>query len=404
MRILYLLTQDLESPSGLGRYLPLASEMAKIGHQVTIAALHSNFESLVQTRYESGGVEISYLGPMHVRKQGNIKTYYSSSQLLQLTTRATIKFARLAVSSQADIIHICKPHPMNSLGGLAGKYLTGKHVFLDCDDYEAAIGHFKAGWQQKVVQFFENWTPHRVDGITTHTDFNRQRLLSNGVPPDKIFYVSNGVDRERFKPPDQGVVDGLRLRLGLQNRQIILYVGSLSSPSHPVDLLFQAFAHVHQAVPETVLLLVGGGDEFTRLQAIAAQMGLAGAITFTGRVSPAEVVNYYHLAQVSVDPVYDDGAALGRSPLKLFESWACGVPFVTADVGERRRLLGDPPAGLLCSPGDVESLAHSLEQVLTDDALKDELRHRGSERIQNYYWDVLVKDMEAAYLAISIGR
>jgi glycosyltransferase involved in cell wall biosynthesis len=287
---------------------------------------------------------------------------------------------------------------MNSLGGLTGKYLAGKRVFVDCDDYEAAIGHFESTWQQKVVRFFEEWTPHQVDGVTTHTDFNRQRLLSSGVPADKIFYVSNGVDRERFGLPDPAAIGDLRDRLGLQDRQVIIYVGSLSSPSHPVDLLFQAFARVHLAIPGAVLLLVGGGDEFPRLQSLAAEMGLAEAITFAGRVSPAEVVNYYHLAQVSVDPVHDDGAALGRSPLKLFESWACSVPFVTANVGERPRLMGDPPAGLLCAPGDVDSLAQNLEQILADAALQERLRHLGQERIQNYYWDVLVKDMEAAYL------
>ncbi len=46
MRILFLLTQDLDSPSGAGRYQPMAKYLTKLGHQVTIAALHSNYFSL----------------------------------------------------------------------------------------------------------------------------------------------------------------------------------------------------------------------------------------------------------------------------------------------------------------------------------------------------------------------
>jgi hypothetical protein len=45
-KITFLLTQDLESPSGLGRYWPMARYLAALGHQVKIGALHSNFNSL----------------------------------------------------------------------------------------------------------------------------------------------------------------------------------------------------------------------------------------------------------------------------------------------------------------------------------------------------------------------
>ena len=77
MRILFLLTQDLESPSGLGRYLPLAQELVKSGHQVNIAALHSNYQKLAFRRKNIQGVELHYVAQMHVKKQGSTKTYFS---------------------------------------------------------------------------------------------------------------------------------------------------------------------------------------------------------------------------------------------------------------------------------------------------------------------------------------
>ncbi len=68
MKILFLLTQDLESPAGVGRYFPWAQGLARLGHQVSIAALHANYAALKKTHFEAGGVDIQYVAQMHVLK------------------------------------------------------------------------------------------------------------------------------------------------------------------------------------------------------------------------------------------------------------------------------------------------------------------------------------------------
>ena len=92
---------------------------------------------------------------------------------------------------------------------------------------------------------------------------------------------------------------------------------------------------------------------------------------------------------MSVDPVYDDEPAKGRSPLKLFESWACRVPFITSEVGDRRTLLGQPEAGVLVAPGDPDSLAKGIRSIIMNPDLANELRKRGEERVKSYSWDHL---------------
>lgn len=397
MKMLFLLTQDLESPSGLGRYAPMARELSCLGHQVSVAALHSNYEELDIKSYAQDAVWINYVAPMHVRKQGSLKTYYSPLHLAGIAARATWALGSAAMRSGADIIHIGKPHPMNSLAGLAGKVLQGRRLILDCDDYEAGVGHFRSSWEKRGVSYFEDRMPLHVDHVTTNTYFTQKRLVDLGVPQEKITYISNGVDRHRFAMPDPNKVEDLRARLGLQGKKVVAFVGSLSQPSHPVDLLLEAFQRVHELAAESSLLLVGGGDDFPRLQERAQQLGLGDAVVFTGRIAPDQVALYYHLADVSVDPVQDDGAARGRSPLKLFESWACGAPFVSCDAGDRRILMGDPSAGLLAHPGDPASLAVEIGKVLSDAVLAMTLRQRGLERVKDFYWDVLVKDLEQVY-------
>jgi len=397
LRVLFLLTQDLGSPSGLGRYLPMARGLSRLGYQVSAAALHSNYENLPAKRITEEGVDIHYVAPMHVRKQGSTKSYYTPAGLFWVAARATWQLSRATIGSKVDIIHIGKPHPMNSVAGMAAKYLLGRRVFLDCDDYEAGVGHFRSSLEKSGVVYFEDHIPLHVDRVTTNTYFTFHRLVGLGVPPEKITYISNGVDQLRFQAPDIERMNSLRTKLNLHGKQVVAFIGSLSRPGHPVDLLFRAFQQVLEHRPDSLLLVVGGGDDFERLVDLGKIMGLENSVVFTGRIPPEDVVVYYHLAHVSVDPVLDDGAARGRSPLKLFESWACGVPFVSSDVGDRRLLLGEPSAGLLARPGDPVSLGVQILKVLSDEDLAARLRLRGTERVKAYYWDALVKDLDQLY-------
>jgi glycosyltransferase involved in cell wall biosynthesis len=397
MRVLFLLSQDLESPSGLGRYWPLSKELVQLGHSVTIAALHSNYRSLATRRFIREGVQVRYVAQMHVRKEGNRKSYFSPLSLIWITAQATLALSRAALSIPADIVQICKPHPMNGIAGILAKMLHKRTLFLDCDDIEAAVNRFDGDWQKRGVAFFENYLPRHVDFVTTHTSVNRDRLLALGIPENRLFYLSNGVDRARFALHDPQRIKALRDELELVGKKVVAYIGSLSLAGHPVDLLLKAFVIIHQTQPESILLLVGGGDDYEKLQTQAREMGIGQVTIFCGHVSPEDVGLYYFLSDLSVDPVYDNDAARGRSPLKLFESWACGTPFVSADVGDRHFLIGDPPAGLLAMPGDPLSLAQVVLKILEDQGLAKTLRQRGLERVHTYFWDRLAVGLDELY-------
>ena len=222
-------------------------------------------------------------------------------------------------------------------------------MWVDCDDYEAAAGRFNGRFQQKVVAWFEKTLPRLADHITTNTHFMEQKLVSWGIPRQKITYLPNGVDPGRFPTPTTAEIEALRSQLGLQGCKahapgshggVVLYAGSLSLPSHPITLLIEAFRLVLEKRPLARLVIVGGGEDYAPLQHLVDEQGLRETVRFCGRVPAGEVVRYYHLADVSVEPVNDDDAARGRCPIKLFESWACGAPFISADVGDRRHIAG----------------------------------------------------------------
>ena len=393
---LFVLTQDLGSPSGLGRYLPLASALAKAGYRVKVIALHSNYQSLAEKKINLNGVQVHYVAQMHVLKQGSRKFYYGPARLLLILLTATFRLAQEALRSPARWIVVGKPHPMNGIAGLVVRGAGRSRLWVDCDDYEAGSGNFQNPWQRAIVAFFEKKLPVWADAVSTNTHFMRDNLAGWGVDPQKIEYLPNGIDEERFaREITEQELAPLRRELNLEGKQVIGYIGSLSLTNHSVLLLLDAFERLLPRVSNSVLLMVGGGEDYDRVIEEAHIRKIADRVIFCGRVAPEKVSLYYRLAHVSIDPVHDSSAARGRCPLKMFESWVCSVPFVSNDVGDRRKLAGEPEAALLAVPGDPDSLAGVIEQVLLNPELGNTLRARGCQRAPQFYWTRLAAALAA---------
>jgi glycosyltransferase involved in cell wall biosynthesis len=369
-----------------------------MGHDVQIVTLHHNWPGRAFTDVVYGEVPIHYVGPMHVHGLGDARRQLRRGALLWAAAVATVQLTRYALRLPADLFHIWKPHPFNGLAGLIAARLRGRPVVVDCDDYEAMSSRFSSGVQQRIVSVFEDGLPRRAGTATANTLFWTERLVQTlGLPPKRVAYLPNGVDPERFALPEPGTVERLRRELGLEGQAVVVYVGILSLVGHPLDLLLEAFAQVAQAMPQAHLLWVGGGEDGAALRQRTAEMGLSAQMTFVGVVPPEAVGAYYRLGGVAVDPVRDDVHARARCPLKVLESMACGVPVVTGDVGDRRKLLGEGRAGLLVRPGDAAALAAGIQALLTDPARQRALGKAALREVERYHWNRLAVEVEKFY-------
>lgn len=374
MRVVFVLTTSLESPYGLGRCFPLARELARLGHDVHIVALHHNFQELVRRFFVEDNVHVHYVGQMHVLKHGDTTEYFTSLTLATLVVIAAVRLAFVAGKLKADVYHLGKPHPQNAVAGLwAARLMRKRRLFLDCDDYEAQANRFSGKWQQRGVTWLENNLPRIVDGITVNTSFLGNHYSELGINC-KVLHLPNGVDTTRFCGFEPTTVEVWRQQLELVGKQVILYVGTISLTNHSLALLLQAFAYLVRELQEVILVIAGGGADLPKLKVLAEQLGIAQQCRFLGRVPSDKVTILFRLADVSVDPVYDDAVAQARWPLKIMESLASGVPVVTGDVGDRRQMLGENCAGLLVKPGNAHALAEGLLKVLRDDNLRSQLK------------------------------
>ncbi len=394
MRIVLLLSQSLETPSGVGRFGPIAKELAQLGHQVTILALHHNLPELEARHSVQAGVSVHYVGQMHVRREGPRKIYFSPGRLLINVLTSTFKLAFALSRTDADVVQLCKAQPTNALAARLGR--RGRPLFCDCDDYEAEINQVGAAWQQAVLSYFEDGIVSYARGLTVNTRFTQGRYRDLGFPEDRIVYVPNGVDRARFAvTPD---LARLRRHWGLPaDDPLVAYLGTLGIHTHALDLLLEAFQQVLRKLPSARLLLVGGGEDYDRVRGLAAQLEIAERTIITGYVPPEDVPGYLALATVSVEPVRDDTIARARSPLKVMESLAMGVPVVTGDVGDRRALLGEEQPGVLVTPGDSQALAEGLLAVLQDPQGRTRMTQAARVRREQWYWDRLIHDFVQVY-------
>lgn len=396
--LLMLLTQDLQSPSGLGRYFPFAKYLVREGVQVSILALHSDFANLQKTDIINEGVSVGYVGQMHVRKYENRTHYFSSIQLARTSIKATIALFREGLKKDADLIFIGKPHPMNGLAGISLAKQSGIPIIVDCDDYEAESNYVKYHLQKKILEIFEKKIPKAANLVTTNTYFMRDQLIQWNVEKEKIVYAPNGVDTERFSKVSTERVEKLKTELGLNGKRVVGYYGSLNLKNHPIDLLFRSFKILADKVPAIKLLIVGGGKDIDLLKALAIELELKDKVLFSGRVNPNEMNLYYCLADVSVDPVKDTLADRGRCPLKIFESWQMGIPVVTSDVGDRKILAGYQSAIMLTQPGSEEHLAQKILEVLEDHELADKLVAAGLQQSIDYSWSRIANAIHKQFI------
>jgi len=128
------------------------------------------------------------------------------------------------------------------------------------------------------------------------------------------------------------------------------------------------------------LLIVGGRGWLDEpIFAAHARSGVGDAARFLGSLEEEDLaVLYSHAGLLALPSVYEGFG------LPVLEAMACGAPVVSSDAGPLPEVAGD--AAVLLKPEDPVAWAAALLDVLTNAALRAELRRRGFARVQNFSW------------------
>jgi glycosyltransferase involved in cell wall biosynthesis len=150
------------------------------------------------------------------------------------------------------------------------------------------------------------------------------------------------------------------------------------------------------------LVVVGGESrqpdpavtpELGALQRLAAELGVAGRVFFTGMRSKDELRDYYGVGDVVVTtPWYEP---FGLTPL---EAMACGRPVIGANVGGIAFTVAHGETGLLVPPREPAALAKSLAELLGDPQRRDALGRAARRRVEaSFTWPEVAARTAALY-------
>jgi glycosyltransferase involved in cell wall biosynthesis len=129
-------------------------------------------------------------------------------------------------------------------------------------------------------------------------------------------------------------------------------------------------------------VVVGDGPYRRTLEALAASLGLAGAVEFRGHVSQDEKVRLLSQAAVTANPSPKEGWGL-----TVVEANACGVPVVASRSPGLVDSVRDGLTGFLVEHGSVEQLAGRLVEILVDRDLRERLSAGAVEWAGRFSWD-----------------
>jgi len=144
----------------------------------------------------------------------------------------------------------------------------------------------------------------------------------------------------------------------------------------------RAFALIRARHPGARLTIAGSGPERDTLECQARELGVAQAVTFTGRVENSEMPRLYQTANIVLNPSLVDNA-----PISMIEALASGVPVVSTNVGGVPFLVQHEVTALLVPPGDHEAMARASLRLLAEPGLAQILVRAGQELVSEFAWE-----------------
>jgi phosphatidylinositol alpha-1,6-mannosyltransferase len=187
--------------------------------------------------------------------------------------------------------------------------------------------------------------------VTSVSRYTRRRLLEwTSIEPARVKVLPATVD-PRFEPGPKS--SELMKRHGVENRKVLLTVSRLASSERYKghDRVIRVLPKLLSTRPDIVYLIVGDGDDRSRLESLAQDLGVAEQVRFAGEVPWNELPHYFRLADLFVMPSTGEGFGI-----VFLEAMASGIPV----IGGNRDGSVDP----LCANGFSVAIEPDNEQSL----------------------------------------
>lgn len=374
IKTLYLCYFGLREPLVQTQVLPYLREIGKLdGLSVSILTFEPDLKkkwTAEQIASEKGklaaeGIEWHLL-PYHKRPSVPA-TFYDILRGILFTWK---KLRR----ERIDVIHARIHVPM--LMGAVARKLSGKKPKLIFDirgffpeEYIDAGTWKKNGRLYKTVKNVEKWLLREADGFVVLTEKAREALFpeSRETGFDKfgrpVEVIPCCVDfAKRFQHDLAQLRRQTREKLGLENRQVITHLGALGGLYRTREIA-DFLAAARNRDPRVFAMFLTQTDPQLIIP-LLEERGFTADDYFVGRVPPTEIQRYLSASDIALSFVTASYATLSRSPTKIPEYLACGLPVISnRGVGDIDELIIEDKVGVLLDDFSEESYLRALEET-----------------------------------------
>ena len=268
--------------------------------------------------------------------------------------------------------------------------------------------HGEHGWDVDDLNG-HRWKPamlrrlHRplVDRYVTVSKHLAHYLVERvGVASERITWISNGVDSERFKPAAIREIGALPPGFAAEDSIVVGSVGRIQAVKDHVTLV-RAFSDVSRTNPTLArrlrLAIVGDGPLLEPLRALVKESGIEAKTWLPGAVG--DVPHVLRSFDFFVLPSLAEGVSN-----TVLEAMCSGLPILATNVGGNVEIVDDGVSGQFFNPRDVQTLARLIAEYANDPQLRaTHARAARRAAIERFCIDRMVDQYGAIYASMCGG-
>ena len=223
----------------------------------------------------------------------------------------------------------------------------------------AVVIHGIDAWKP-TKSILANRCAARADRFVAVSEVTRDRFLAwSRVPRERGSILPNSFDPSFFSPGPKNAQ--LMKRYGLEGKTVLMTCGRLVSQERykGFDEVIDLLPRVMEEIPNVVYLVVGDGNDRSRLEQKAVERGVRRQVVFTGFIPEEEKADHYRLADVYVMPSKGEGFGI-----VYLEAMACGVPTIGSQADGSVDALRGGRLGILVNPDDPQEILTAIRGAL----------------------------------------
>jgi glycosyltransferase involved in cell wall biosynthesis len=277
------------------------------------------------------------------------------------------------------------------------------------ENYPEGMRFWRKGWKGRALNLINpiwRWKQmeknclKRVARVVTVVDEGKEHYVKDcQVPPEKITVVMNVEDDYYASlPVDEAIVKRYEPYF------TISYIGGFGY-HRGLHTAIQAMPEILREVDNARLLLIGTGENFTEMKAMAKKLGVDKSVDFAGRQPFDSVPSYVAASDICLVPHVASGHTDSTIPHKLFQYMAKTRPVIVSSAKPLARIVKETGTGLVFQSEDASDLAKAVLKIHGDSRLAEELGKAGEKAVkERYNWQKEGMNLVKMYQNLGAGE